>query len=206
MSQRSARGAWRGPASSGGCPKFETWPNNPQFLLKSSAATEVTITLAYSGAEKLPIGFVVMLGEGSSRKTKLRGKDDIQQKTNWKRVTSVSSTVALQPNQQYIVLPCTFDPGLEGEFELTAAADAALELTPLPDAPPVAPVSSSAANARPAAPVSGGAAAPTIRAAAAAADSEVKVVSEAGLSEKQTRDLRAAVDAVAQCSASGRKY
>ena len=209
MSQRSARGAWRGPASSGGCPKFETWPNNPQFLLKSSAATEVTITLAYSGAEKLPIGFVVMLGEGSSRKTKLRGKDDIQQKTNWKRVTSVSSTVALQPNQPYIVLPCTFDPGLEGEFELTAAADAALELTPLPDAPPVAPVSSSAANARPAAPVSGGAAAPTIRAAAAAAaDSEVKVVSEGqGLSEKQTRDLRAAVDAaVAQCSASGRKY
>ena len=57
--------------------------------------------------------------------------------------------------------------------------------------------------------MSGGAAAPTIRAAAAAAaDSEVKVVSEGqGLSEKQTRDLRAAVDAaVAQCSASGRKY
>ena len=170
----AVRGKWDA-ASSGGCPKNDTWTNNPQFLLLPPAeGGAFSITLRCAAAPKLDIGFVVLRQEtkdraGRKTSSKVR-KSELVHKTKWRATDQASAQVELPPpasGKGYIVLPCTFEPGPQASFELQVVNAAGDEFSlmligdepPVPSAAAAAPTplgatTTAAANAAPSAPSS----------------------------------------------------
>lgn len=228
MPDCTAEGTWCLPSLAGGCPKHDSWPQNPQYRLvpQGAEAQQCEITLSTSSA-KLPIGFVVLrstasdVGGRKAAATKLVGKDVVV-KTKWKAVGSMSATCAIPPladGQGYVILPCTFEPGSLGSFELRVSSDEPFTLEPLQ--PPSASAAAATAppnqlgfgssgrkGALPAAQMRGGETSAATPSGPLPTPSPVLTAREGqGLSAQQERDKEAMIaEALAQCTASGRKY
>ena len=127
---RAVRGRWAAPLN-GGCPKHSTWPSNPQYALYPSSAASFTITLtqqpASAGAPLLAIGVVLMHGTAGARLTEGNLKKVVVTKSKFKATPSqtlqADSLEAKADGQCYVILPCTFDQGPEGAFELSVTSD-----------------------------------------------------------------------------------
>ena len=110
----SLRGEWRAGLA-GGCPKYETYGNNPQFLLNPSVPASFVLELAQqeSGARLLPLGLVVLNRDPSQPfKAKLSSKRLVA-KTNFKATPTRELTVQLEPlpaDKAYCILCSTFEP------------------------------------------------------------------------------------------------
>mmetsp|Transcript_23521 Transcript_23521/g.70258 ORF Transcript_23521/g.70258 Transcript_23521/m.70258 type:complete len:134 (+) Transcript_23521:69-470(+) len=90
------RGEWTAETS-GGCPKYATWPKNPQFALRPStspgAAASYTLTLKQEqqGDGSLhPIGLWVMRSDGTAQRKESMTKADMIGKTKFKACRSDS--------------------------------------------------------------------------------------------------------------------
>ena len=147
------RGKWS-QGSCGGCPRNQSWIENPQYLLLPAAEGTFTITLKCAASPKLDIGFVVLKQDAKDRAgrkttTKVR-KSELVFKTKWRTTDVATAEVTLPTPDQgrgFIVLPCTFEPGHEAAFELrvTSADGADFSLMPIGDEPPAPLVENPAA-------------------------------------------------------------
>ena len=131
---------------SGGCPKFETWHQNPQFQIFPSVdgATYIFELRQQALATNLQnIGLWVMLADDvQSRKRHITSAETIDKtkfKVSEQRILEVKLPLR-DGGLPYIVVCSTFDPGQLGRFTLkvTSAEDdrvrlAALQPTPGPD-------------------------------------------------------------------------
>lgn len=147
----SLRGDWKAGLA-GGCPKFETYGNNPQFIIAPSQAGAFTIELTQptDAPARLPIGFVVLNRDPTQPvKPKLSSKRLVA-KTNYKATLSRSLTINLEPaaaGKAYVLLVSTFDPDQYGSFTVTVTSedDPAFTLSPVAVTPGVAASGSLAA-------------------------------------------------------------
>ena len=143
-------GSWSLPDFAGGNPKHGSWPQNPQHRLVPKGTEAQTCVIELRCSEKIPIGFLVFRSTDSDvggRKVsacKLTGRDVVA-KSKWKVTTSTSITTAIPPladGQGYTILPCTFEPGSLGSFELSVFSSEPFTLEPLQKPAASAPPSS----------------------------------------------------------------
>ena len=129
--KKEVAGEWSGTALTGGCPKGgnANWRDNPQYALipSKTARFEVTITQK-PGSSMLPIGLMVLYGEdGQSLGHPLRGDMIVKDgKSKFKASASQKVTLtleALQAPRRYIVMPSTFEPGMQGAYTLEVSSD-----------------------------------------------------------------------------------
>ena len=149
-----AHGEWRAGATAGGCPNFESVTTNPQFVLSISRPADIVLTLTQTdrrmGAGQddwnhAPIGmYVCYLGKGGfgTRPSRMASRHDIQRNKvastgtfHGAREATIKVSLAMRDHgtTSYIVLPCTFDPGVEASFTLrafVAEGQPAVELLP----------------------------------------------------------------------------
>ena len=136
----TVRGAWAG-TSAGGCPNFETTANNPQFILSITRPTDIVLTLTQTdrrvGAGQddwshASIGMYVCStarGVGSRGSGRLRSRHEVHRnrvagtKTfSHSREATIKCSLDMREHgtTRYVLLPCTFDPGVEAEFTIRA--------------------------------------------------------------------------------------
>jgi hypothetical protein len=117
-------GAWRG-ATAAGCSNNPTWVNNPQFQLELPQSTTVTILLAHHNTKKKPhIGFLVFKDAGQRLKaafSPLHTASYID--------APISAELTLDAGR-YVIVPSTFDAGIELEFQLTVYGTGPVALAP----------------------------------------------------------------------------
>ena len=172
--KKEVAGEWSGAAlTTGGCPKGGNinWRNNPQYALIPSKTASFEVTIAQKpGSSMLPIGLMVLYGEdGQSLGHPLRGDMIVKDgKSKFKASAMQKVTLTLEA-RRYIIMPSTFEPGMEGAYTLEVVSDddAAFVLEPH-NGPGAAAAAPGLAPMR-AAPVLGQKAGATRSAAAAAA-------------------------------------
>ncbi len=128
MADRTERGEWRSPSEAGGCPKHKSWPQNPQYLLRPSAPG--TFSLRLTSGSTVAIGLVALHGGERRTRSKLEASE-VAHKTKWKAKEAKASGLALEA-APYVLIPTTFDPHLEGAFQLSVSGSVAFTLSPMP--------------------------------------------------------------------------
>jgi len=176
--EKSVEGVWRGPELTGGCPKHSTWPKNPQYALVPSMPGTVIIELAQKSPPDalLPIGLIVLKGEIGVPLSGTLSTSMVVTKSKFKPTNAQRVTFECDPLPQgkcYIILPSTFEPGLEGEFTLGVGHEGG-DFTLEPHPPMGTATAPSAAAKQVLAPVTTGSAPPAAAASAAAATPPVR--------------------------------
>eukprot|EP00455_Lapot_gusevi_P042505 TRINITY_DN504_c0_g1_i3.p1 TRINITY_DN504_c0_g1~~TRINITY_DN504_c0_g1_i3.p1 ORF type:complete len:149 (-),score=33.52 TRINITY_DN504_c0_g1_i3:133-579(-) len=125
----SCPGEWRG-VNAGGCRNYDTWSNNPQYVLITSQRTNAFVTVCQSdmsdcneegvSASQLhPIGVYVINKDG-----------DTVAKAPFTHSPEVSCELELDEHgSPYLMIPCTFEPGMEAKFTLTVFSPHPVHLT-----------------------------------------------------------------------------
>ena len=126
MASKEVAGEWSGAALTGGCAKGGNinWRNNPQYALIPSKTAKFEVTIAQKpGSLMLPIGLMVLYGEdGQPLAHPLRGDMIVKDgKSKFKASASQKVTLTLEA-RRYIIVPSTFEPGIEGAFTLEVAS------------------------------------------------------------------------------------
>lgn len=138
------RGAWAG-LSAGGATNFGTWRHNPQWVIRPRRqglrmhATLTQLNAAPGRAEAggdgggregyaHAIGLFVFRGnpppDDARRKLYLANEDELvaMREPAFKR--SVTLEFEIEPSETpYVIMPCCFEPGCEGQFSLTLRCD-----------------------------------------------------------------------------------
>jgi hypothetical protein len=121
---------WRG-ANAGGCRNFASWASNPQYVLNVNGYTPeptnpVVIVLAQhpkdpsKHSDLVAIGFYVLTSAGN-----------IVGKAAFMVAPEVQFQLPYDRNENcYIIVPCTFEPGIERTFDLVAYSQLEVELNP----------------------------------------------------------------------------
>jgi len=133
--------AWIKDKTAGGCPVNPlTWKTSPQFILELPKGDKVNIrvkqTTTRSDGKYHHIGFFVFKSE-LAKKRKFNTTEIVHQ-TEFINAQESGAEVSL-PLGAYNILVCTYQPNLEGEFELTVKGSTAAsalklyELTPSND-------------------------------------------------------------------------
>jgi len=116
-------GAWKAGSTAGGCMNYDTWMNNPQFLLVCSKPGPVEILLQQipiPGKELEAIALYVL-----SSSTQARAVEPEQILIKPKAIgteAAVSEVLNADAHEYYIIVPTIFDPDVEREFTLTVAS------------------------------------------------------------------------------------
>jgi hypothetical protein len=114
------RSAWKG-VTAGGCPNHATWRNSPQFILDApaqrSGKLELTLTLATAVAKH--VGFYIFRADGEQRRVWM-APDEIVAKSAFTTGTASADLSLDAAHAPYLVLPCTFEAGVDADFTLKA--------------------------------------------------------------------------------------
>ena len=211
-------GRWA-TGENGGCPKSDSWPQNPQYRLLpgGEAGSEASFHIALTCDDPaLAVGFVLLEasprdGGGRRASPKLR-KSEIIHKTTWRAAPSESTAITVDVTLKssasgYLLIPSTFAPGPKATFQLHVTGGADFTFEPIGHS---ATTLAEPLGAVPTMPI-----APVVRPRPAAAE-PAPVVEEGmptiesegqGLSAKQLSDTEALVSAaLAQCASTGRKF
>ena len=136
----ATHGEWTAELS-GGCPKFESWHENPQFQLWSKGGTySLELRQHAQPADLSQIGLWVMIADDpESRKRHITSADTIG-KSKFKATEQQILTLALPPREDglpYIIVCSTFQPSQLGTFTLRASSteDDAPRIVPLQPLP-----------------------------------------------------------------------
>jgi hypothetical protein len=109
----TVNGVWRG-ATAAGCSNNPQWANNSQYQLELPQQTTVTVLLAPHNTPKKPhIGFLVFRDAGSRLKT---ATAPLHTASFVDAPVSAELTLAAG---RYVIVPSTFDAGVELEFQLS---------------------------------------------------------------------------------------
>lgn len=208
----AVEGEWTAQLS-GGCPKFESWHQNPQFQLWSVGGS-YTLELRQHAQPALgQIGLWVMLADSADGRAQHIKPSSMVGKTKFKATEQQVLNVdlpQLQSGLPYIVVCATFEPGDLGRFTLRAVSteDDAPRLVPLqpPPAGPPATMVPSQATAQPLVGADAAADAGVVSGPPPSGEPVIEVEGQ-GLSTKLEAALATMVNAVVQqCTASGEKY
>ncbi|KAL9657108.1 hypothetical protein ABK040_002734 [Willaertia magna] len=112
---------WKGH-SAGGCPNFDTWINNPTFLVTT---TQMSGTIKFVLNQKRKSGdnnerYAIGLLLFDNNKYLENNNDPIVQTDPYVYAWSISMEVQLEANVKYYLMASTFNCGEEGEFEIVA--------------------------------------------------------------------------------------
>lgn len=123
MPSRTLSGAWKG-ASAGGCANNrDTWMNNPQFLLSCSTPGTVEILLTQDSGGSHHMEAIAIYAFSSPGKTRLREMGMIVVKPSTIiNLPTVSETLQVEANANYIIMPTTFEPHKERNFTISVAS------------------------------------------------------------------------------------
>lgn len=116
----------------------QTWSTNPQYLLKllSKEPAEVRITLSRPERDKLwkeqigkelvgcMIGFYVFFQDDQISQETILNKDTLKF-IPW---NEISEKITLEGGRGYIIMPCTYKPGIKGPFTLAVNSEAEFTL------------------------------------------------------------------------------
>ena len=136
--KREVSGSWTAPNLAGGCPKFGTWTNNPQFALVPSKAGTFTVTVSQPPSSAMvAMGLVVLHGEAGKPPAPQIKQEHLVPggKSKYKATQSQKVEIKLEVPvgpKRYIVLPSTYEPGSEGSFtiEVSSNDDSGFTLEP----------------------------------------------------------------------------
>ena len=124
--KKKVAGEWSGAALTGGCPKGGNvnWRNNPQYALIPSKMAKFEVTIAQNpGSSMLPMGLLVLYGEdGTPLDHPLRGDMIVKGGKSQFKATDLLKVVLTLEARHYIIVPSTFEPGMEGAFTLKVAS------------------------------------------------------------------------------------
>jgi len=101
---------------------------NPQFVLTVDRPGKVTITLEQDLGPVECIGIYVMRGLGGGRKLDRPGQS-VYSPPTFLDTASISGDFKADPGVQYIVMPTTFDAGVERTFTIAVASPDGANIT-----------------------------------------------------------------------------
>eukprot|EP00964_Phaeocystis_antarctica_P122364 scaffold86016_cov63-Phaeocystis_antarctica.AAC.3 len=125
--KKEVAGEWSGAALTGGCPKGGNvnWRNNPQYALIPSKSARFEVTIAQEpGSSMLPIGLIVLYGEdGQPLGHPMRGDMIVKDGKSKFKASAVQKVTLTLEARHYIIMPSTFEPGMEGAYTLEVVSD-----------------------------------------------------------------------------------
>ncbi|KYR02538.1 calpain-like cysteine protease [Tieghemostelium lacteum] len=114
-------GLWKSENNGGADINVVTnWTKNPQYLFNLSKKSRACVLLSQDDNEK-SIGFYV-IKQVDQGKRAIEFRDTVGKTESFKFVCSAGCTMTLEQGN-YIVIPSTFDSGIEGAFHLTLFTD-----------------------------------------------------------------------------------
>jgi len=109
-------GKWTKPRLCGGAPAGTTgeWVNNPRVWFHLKAATTASFVLTIRNEDIRGIGFVICASDVH------HDRGDRLHVSPFKTEQEVTMTIGTMQPGCYLVYPCTYQPKIEGEWELTS--------------------------------------------------------------------------------------
>jgi len=131
--EATVNGEWRGPTA-GGCYNNNSWINNPKYLLSSSSppSRDVQVTMTIQQPERSPLAYLGIYSakwEGHQKLDKRAVHKNSKPCMN-RREVAVELTIP-PSDWPYVIMPHTFEQGIEMSFELTAHCKSQLKLETL---------------------------------------------------------------------------
>eukprot|EP01118_Nematostelium_gracile_P013052 TRINITY_DN4876_c0_g1_i1.p1 TRINITY_DN4876_c0_g1~~TRINITY_DN4876_c0_g1_i1.p1 ORF type:complete len:462 (+),score=118.84 TRINITY_DN4876_c0_g1_i1:195-1388(+) len=133
------RSGWK-EETAGGSPNNETFVNNPQFLLSlpEGKRTELLVNLVVPDPYDA-VGFLVVRVDeevkGKLQREDINNDNIFLKPEGWEARMSVSAfstlTEKTASSSHFVIIPSTFKPGVEKEFELTIYSDQPIKLVAL---------------------------------------------------------------------------
>ena len=118
MAETSFAGSWVG-ISAGGCFNFASWRCNPQLFLNAEKAGTFQVTLVQKGKNNHHIGFYVATCSGDGYRVLDIDPDQLVCKVPFVNEKEVTAKFTIKdPEQTYVIIPCTFKKGVQCEFRL----------------------------------------------------------------------------------------
>jgi len=139
----SKKANWKGKTA-GGSPNYDTFINNPQYLLtiSSKKKAEMLVDLVVSD-EYEPIGFLMIKQDNDIKPKRFINKDQIKteeivcQPEGWVSRMSIGAYATILDNDaencHFIIIPSTFKPDVSKTFELSVYSDEEIKLEKLGD-------------------------------------------------------------------------
>jgi hypothetical protein len=125
------KGAWQGK-SAGGCMNFPTWRYNPQIFASVAETQNVNIQLSQDIKSRFFIGLIVAKSNGKISRHLALSVEQIVLKQDHKQSQHVSADLTFEAGVQYLVIPCTFNPGEEARYQLSFSAATEVKISELP--------------------------------------------------------------------------
>lgn len=119
----SVKGSWD-QTTSGGCSNHITFINNPQFTIEVEEETDVTIFLdqfSNDGEDIYYAGFYIFIDNSGSGKRLYDFRNMVLQ-TRFTNIRRTNETLHLSPEFIYVIVPCTFEPNLMRDFQLSVVS------------------------------------------------------------------------------------
>jgi len=102
------KGQWKS-GQSGGCKNNKlTWKQNPTYPVNITQPNQHLVIILSVTGDKMPIGYYIF--DSGLHNTVFTSK--------FATVTEISSEISVPQPGSYIILPCTFNPNIFGDFEL----------------------------------------------------------------------------------------
>lgn len=119
--------------TAGGCTNFASWVRNPQYgLTVSKPNTKVFLNFSQPDLRYVlkqnpatyrrpydPVGIVVMKADHTNFKKTSFTQEDRVSTSLFCGMRDISLEFVAQPGINYVIMPCTFNPGVQFKFELT---------------------------------------------------------------------------------------
>jgi len=133
-------GRWRG-AAAGGCDLHASWARNPMYRLVLQRRERVRISVVrpaggWRAGKQLSemVGFYVLRSPRLGRSGAELHEDlrrAVVYESTFAPMAEATEPVEVFGGEAYLVIPCTFAPGVAAEFRLSVSADQDFELEPL---------------------------------------------------------------------------
>jgi hypothetical protein len=148
--KKAASGSWSG-SSAGGCMNNPTWPENPQygFRLLGAPGKRSRVFIHLSQDDVRPQGgkgftkalgfYVLRAKELTAKITSITDESSIVYRGSFNFDREVSLELSLECGVPggYVIIPCIFDSGVEGNFRLVVFGESPLEFSELRSGPQV---------------------------------------------------------------------
>jgi len=119
-------------ASAGGSTNHVTWHDNPQFGLKNThngpnrlfvSLSQPDVRVKWEQQYKIPLGLYIFKTKNSRLRKLGYELSELVARTSFMPSRDVAVTCVLEPQQEYVVIPATYDPNQQTKFWLDIYAE-----------------------------------------------------------------------------------